>query len=105
MTWVKLEKGDDWGSVYYALPGERLKGGGACVSNGVKLRFGDQYSVRFPDGYVGSCYMGTMAQSGSVSDHGHSYAVASKRFGVFVNFHGIALWVEVNEVELCREEL
>lgn len=104
MTWVKLEKGDDWEAVYYALPGERLKGGCASASNGVNL-YRRTYSVRFPDGHIEQCLLKTRSHTERDFGHGYTRDIKTETVWAVVNFHGVELWVEVSEVELCKEEL
>lgn len=103
--WVKLEKGNDWGSTFYALPGVLIRGGTHGASDGVKLDPKRRYSVRFSDGHVVECSLRTMTAQGTVGDHGHTYHFTNERIGAVVEFHGLNLWVEVNEIELLRSEV
>jgi hypothetical protein len=103
--WVRLEEGNDWGQIYYALPGKRLIGGMADARRGVKLHQGRVYSIRFPDGKLDRRTMRTVHTNTSISDHGHSSDVRQTRYGFDVDVYGVVTWIPVNRVELLASEV
>jgi hypothetical protein len=103
--WVRLEEGNDWGQIYYALPGKRLIGGMADARRGVTLTDGRLYKVRCPDGSVARRKMCTKRTIERISDHGHYTDVTQTRYGFVIEARGIKTWVEVNAIELLASEV
>lgn len=107
MTWVRLEEGNDWGTVYYSLPGERLSGGGASVSNGVALTIGQALSVRMPDGTVLRLNLAGKRRHARGISGNCLYAdpIQQEERGFWLPVHGLVLWVPLTTVDVDSEEL
>lgn len=104
-TWVRLKRGDDWGSVYYAL--EPLGPMGTANSRrGIKLRAGDRVRVRWPNGCVTEERIDFRPETRSVSDHGNSYNVSTNKIGVVVEATNdrsgrvVSEFIELTEVDI-----
>lgn len=94
--WVQLQRGWDYENDYYALPRSERR---------AKLVEGREYIVRFPDGTTMPCEL--VGRQRESVDHGHGYTHRTLRinYGARIEFHGLNLWVEVNEVEMLRSEV
>lgn len=102
--WVQLEEGNDWGAIYYALPGECLRNGTASRKNGVPLLDGQVLSVLFPDGTHARLPLRKRSSSAQIYDHGRSYGVTQERFGFEVENHGLRTWTPLTDVRVHRAE-
>lgn len=96
MGWVQLQRGWDYENDYYVLPGTDTR---------VKLREGRGYTVRFPDGMVMTCELVGRQHEDVDRGHGYTHRTLRVRYGARIEFHGLNLWVEVNEIELLTSEV
>lgn len=100
MSWVKLEKGNDWGRVYYAPAGKVLtRGGFATTRNGVG--FPPRIRVRFNDGHEET--VSTVTKSESC--HVERDTVRYNLYGFTIEYHGVKGWVDFEDVEVASEDL
>jgi hypothetical protein len=73
---VRLRRGDDWGSIYFAL--EPKNDRGFCDHRRGIVTFGsDDVEVRWPTGDITNESIVMVEQRQQVDDHGHSTVVAS----------------------------
>lgn len=98
MTFIKLEKKNNWGSYYYAPQGEALdQNGFADTKRGLPLKAGQTVLVRWPSGKVEAVSLVTRTHREEVSDHGHSNTVTSDLFGFMADVDDLTLWVELDQ--------
>lgn len=101
MNWVNIQKGDNWGHVFYTYKGELLSGCGTnAMENALQLEDGDGVRVRFPDGSTTKLPLKARTKRARVYDHGNEYGVTSDRFGVVVKVRGCPQWVELSRLEV-----
>ncbi|AKU97014.1 hypothetical protein AKJ09_03678 [Labilithrix luteola] len=105
MSWVRLERGNDWGSIYFALPGQRLNAHGQASAKTQGLPFfeGDEYRVRWPSGEETTESVTFGHYSERVSDHGNSYEVGSMLPGFQLRARGVSWFVPIDAVEVWFE--
>ncbi len=98
--WLGIEKGNDWGSVYYAYAGKGLnKWGTASADCGLVLEAGRTVMVMWPDGFVSQARLAAKDYQEEVMDHGKSYMANSKLYGVEVDNHGTVMWTEITALK------
>lgn len=101
--WVKLYRGNDWGSDY--LSRKPLSDGGTCsTSRAIKVKAGDRVLVRWPDGKESeeTIVIGGKTR-GTVSDMGHEYAVTSEFPGIDATVGGVVTWLPLDAFEVRAE--
>jgi hypothetical protein len=99
---MKLQRYNDWGSIYYAPQGKGLSAiGTANVRFGIDLKDGMRVTVTWPNGIKEKdVALRAKSYTERISDMGHSYNVTSNEFGFYVNHHGVKLWVPIEEVDI-----
>lgn len=101
MAWVKLERGNSWGSEYFSLPGKSKTQGGCCDPKlGINFEEGQHIEVRWPDGTETKEYISKKMFSQTVYDHGHSDSVRTLLPGFYKSFNGAKQWFALDAVEL-----
>jgi len=106
MSWVKLEKGNDWGRVYYALPGKRLTPDGfASIKNGIDFENLNKINIRFPSGKESCVSIVSKEEHATVGDMGHTYSVKYNLYGFKANYDEISTWIDLDQVEVWQEDL
>lgn len=104
--WVKLEVGNSWQEIFYALPGERLSWSGCSdPRDAVLLREGMPIEFRWPDGEVETRALELRRNSSGYSDHGHSHDVTQERYGFTVTSHGAETWLPIELVDVRRSAI
>lgn len=103
--WFALERGNDWGSVYFArrrLTPPRYPGdtGAADSARRYRLEAGEQVRARLKSGRELEGRIVFKTHRESVGDHGHSYDATSNL--PFVDF-GDGLIAAIDDVELRYE--
>jgi hypothetical protein len=83
MTYVKLTRDNNWGSLYYRHDEKTLE-----FNEGQKLR------VKWPDGTKTKETITMYYHTEQVSDHGHSYHETSILPGITVQYKGLKLFVD-----------
>lgn len=102
--WVKLYRGNDWGSEYISR--KPLTSGGFSARNrAIKAKPGDRVTVRWPDGKESeeTIVIGGKERQ-TVSDMGREYPVSSEFPGVEVSVGGIASWLPLDAFEVLAEQ-
>lgn len=101
--WVRLEVGNSWEEIFYALPGERLSASGYSeLRNALDLRAGMVVEFRWPDGEVETGTLTLRRNSAGYVDHGNSHRVTQERFGFTVKSHGAETWLPIELVDVRR---
>jgi len=104
--YIKLERHDDWGNIYFSLPGFGLgPDKTANVRYGLIFEDGDVVMVQWPNGVATFELISIRTETRRVYDHGHSYDVHSQVPGLRVPVHGIEHWVALDEVEIWYGDL
>ena len=93
--WVKLKIGNDWGVDYLAV--NPLRNGAADQELRYKLKEGESIRVRLKGSIIREGVVKIRTKYGSVSDHGHAYAVTSMI--PFVEFEE-GTYTELHECEI-----
>ncbi len=104
-NWIKLEQGNDWGVIYYTLPGKRRTDGSSDRRQGISFRVGMQLDVRTPDGHEEKRTLDVRRQQVYVSDHGARYPVTQDCYGFVVRAHGIDVFVPITSFEVLEEQM
>lgn len=104
-NWIKLEQGNDWGTVYYTLPGKRLTNGVADRRYGIPLKAGMELDVRTPDGQEGKLTLVRYEEQTSVSDHGKSYGCTQEYYGFNLSAMGVEVFVPITALEVLEEQM
>lgn len=105
MKYIKLQRHNDWGVYYLALPGKGLLKSFASVKNAAKIPEGKTVRIRWPDGSETAETVTYKSFTGSVSDHGHSYDTKSMIPGILYASRGLTNWIPLNEVEVAEEDV
>jgi hypothetical protein len=107
MSYIRLEKRDDWGQVYFSLPGRGLSPHGTADKAKYGLRFerGESLRVRWPDGAETVERVVFETQSREIQDMGNRYTSTCDVPGIRVDVHGIARWVSLAEVQVHEGDL
>lgn len=104
MSWVKLERGNDWGYEYFSLPGKSKTQHGTCDSkNALKYTEGGRIVVKWGNGVLESVDIVHRQFSDRVNDHGHSYDVAYTLPGFEASHRGTVQWYPLDAVEVWVE--
>lgn len=101
MNWIKLERGNDWGSIYLSRKA-LTENGTANARHRIEVNAGDTVKVRWPDGTVRDEKIVFERLHDSYTDHGqmHSTHVYSSVPGVETEANGIKMWVPLDELEV-----
>ena len=105
MDWVKLVKRNNWGDIFYTLPGAGINSRGCSDTKASIYLEGKTLHVKFPDGTIGRKEIIMVPYYDTISDHGHSYKVKTSKAYILVKVHGIAQQIEINEVLVDRQEI
>ena len=101
-NYVTLKKGDDWGSIYYAINPKNENG--MCSSDrGVKLFEGQQVDVLWPNGLVTYETIKIIRKPESIYDHGNTYTVWSNRYYITPEVNGAKCELELDQVKVNRQ--
>jgi hypothetical protein len=105
-TFVRLEAGNDWGHVYFALPGKAKTAHGTCSSSlGLALPPGREVRVRWPDGSESVETIATKSFRVDVGDMGHNYSFTDERPGFLVTTRGVRNWISIGDVDVAQEDV
>ncbi len=107
MSYVQLERGNDWGAKYLARPGKRLTSTGfADLSLGLKFSVGSSIRIRWPvDGHEETVVCAMEKRHGRWSDHGHEGNTSWEEPGFFVDSHGVRMFVSFESVLVHEGDL
>jgi hypothetical protein len=102
---VKLERGNDWGSEYFSLPGKSKSKYGTCSKNDLGILFADgmKIFVRWPNGESTE----TIAHEKKwtqISDMGYTYDCIYELAGFNANIHGVIQWLPLDAVEILIDD-
>lgn len=99
---MKLERGNDWGTEYFAFPGCAKNAYGTCsVSYGITpFEEGATIRVRWPNTLVSFETISKKAFHTTVSDHGSENHVNYELDGIMSDCHGVPQWVPLDAVEV-----
>lgn len=105
MTWIKLERGNDWGFQYLAV--KALTSDGYANARDLRHPFaeGEDVEARFPDGTVDTMPVKHRTFRNEVSDHGHTNFVRCELPGIEVSHRGLCHWVPLDQVEVSSDSL
>lgn len=101
-TWVEIEEGNEWESIFYTYAGEHLRGGTNDTSAALRLEAGALIEVMFPDGQVTTQPLAMRTQNTSYGDMGHTHSVTQRRFGVEIETHGTTVFVPLNKLRIRK---
>jgi hypothetical protein len=104
VTWIKLQRGNDWGTEYLAIQALDDRGF-ASRRRSVPLKEGAQVRVRWPDGTTETLSVVMKTFRGTVSDMGHDSPTRSELPGVHLSSRGMHVWVCLDEVEVLLEDV
>ena len=106
-AYVKLERQNDWGHVYFARPGKGLSPTGTSDVRMCGLRFREGASVRvlWPDGSKTTERVVHRVHRDTIMDHGHSYDVEFSLAGFQCDVRGIKTWVPLDHVKIHTDDL
>jgi len=97
----KLERGDDWGHVYFAYEGEaNSESGFGNASRRLAINAGDKLKIRWPNGATQTRKIVMRQFHTTVSDMGHSYPVSYELPGIEQNVRGVITWLPLDAVEV-----
>jgi hypothetical protein len=103
---VTLEVGNDWHSIFYTFPGERLNEYGTNnTQNAVLLAEGQVIEIRYPDRFVEALPLEARRSTVNYSDHGHTCEAQQALFGLRVWIHGVHAWLPIESIEVRRSAL
>lgn len=99
MTWMKLQRGNDWGVEYFYRPDRpKSPAGTYSRSSGVDFQDGVKIRVRWPDGSESTERVRRASRRATVHDHGHVYDVDFELAGIETSSRGISSWVPLDAV-------
>jgi hypothetical protein len=105
-NFVKLNKGNDWGTEYFEKPGTvRLHGCCSYQRDALTLKEGKAIRVRFRDGHEAQLPVAHKKVHGGYSDHGRETQTVSLVPGVLMEVYGSDVWVSLADVEVDTESL
>ena len=101
-SWVRLARGSDWGSEYFALPDKAppVRVYGEKNKLGIPFKDGMAIRVRWPDGSSTDELVKHETLSAEVSDHGRSSTCRYDLAGFVVSLRGVKRWLPLDEVEV-----
>src|SRR5271157_5597309 len=107
MGYVRLEKGNDWGTRYLTLPGQSLGGTfrTADQKRGIKFHDGQRIHIRWPDNSQSEETIVHKEYRAHISDHGHEYDVNGKEPGVEIVTRGVKHWTSLSELDVLEEDV
>jgi hypothetical protein len=103
-VWMKIGRGNDWGSIYYAEKSKVYSSGGTCDSSrGLKLKKGP-IDVKWPDGTESKETLRTIVRYEHINDMGHEYNASGYEWGFYHDVHGVKQWFELSTVQIKRNQ-
>jgi hypothetical protein len=105
--YVRLEKGNDWGTRYLSLPGQALGGAfnTADQKRGIKFHDGQRVHVRWPDGSLTEESIALKEYKTQVMDGGNTTNVSGKEPGFEIVVRGVKLWTPLAELDVLAEDV
>lgn len=100
-TWIRLEKANDWGAVYFAR--HALRGGMASSSRGIKPVMGTSTTVRMPAGDELVVEVRTTRQWSQVSDCGRDESFWQDVPCFLYNLGGLPVVLAIDAVDVSEE--
>lgn len=101
---MRLEVGNNWGSLFYTYPGEQLNSSGTNETrNALQLREGMTIAVRFPDDWGAVVDLVPKAEEYRGSDMGREYMGTTQRWGFHFDVHGLQVWIPLESVEVSAD--
>ena len=99
--WVKLERGNDCGREYLALPGKaRDAKGMSDIKYGITFKEGDEVRVRWPNGEESVERIVNHAFSSQVRNRGRVEDVTYTMPGFDFAVRGVKQWIRLDAVEI-----
>ncbi len=107
MTWTKLQRYNDWGAEYFALPGKGLSEYGTSSLRDYAIPFVDgmRVGVKWPDGTTTSETVKLKNVHTTVGDMGKSYDVSYPLAGFEASTRGASQWYPLDSVEVDDVDL
>jgi hypothetical protein len=103
--WVSLERGNDWGVVYFAYEGKAHKRPWGTSDAKLALKFTQEEhrKIKTADGTIIDAQIEMRSFVSDVYDWGHTYQVSYQLPGVICDFHGVKQWIPLDEFKVLEE--